>query len=62
MSENLIDHQFVVGDICMLRSGSPALTVINVKQNGSRTVCWFDNGTSKFDLFPSICLKPFVSK
>jgi len=52
------DWNFNIGDLCVLNSGSPMLTVVSIELNGDRVVSW-SNGDKLFqDKFPSICLRP----
>ena len=48
------DFKFGVGDVCVLNSGSPVMTVTVIEPNGNRCVDWDGGSTS----FPSICLRP----
>lgn len=52
MSQEVIGKKFEIGDICLLKSGSPELTITDIFPDGKRLVSWFDdNGRVEFPPF-----------
>ena len=48
-----------VGDLVVLNSGSPILTVAEVDEDRNVIVTWFDSsGVERNSQFPEACLKP----
>lgn len=52
------DWQFVEGDVCVLNSGGPVMTVEEVLGNGDRKCKYFDGKQVQYATFPSPCLRP----
>lgn len=55
------DTKFEVGDVVMLKSGGPSMTITNIRQNDQTTVVpyhcvWFVGGEVKEGNFPGAAL------
>jgi uncharacterized protein YodC (DUF2158 family) len=49
--------KFKVGDVCFLNSGSPAMTVVEVRPAGIVDVTWTRCGEPQGYAFPVACLR-----
>ena len=45
-------EQFQIGDVVYLKSGSPAMTIIEFKSNGQYKTVWIDGNGEHFSLYP----------
>ncbi|KTC81761.1 YodC family protein [Legionella brunensis] len=46
-----MDNQFKVGDVVILKSGGPKMTVVSVEAENELRCTWFVNGEIKEDFF-----------
>ena len=56
-----MENTFVIGDVVVLKSGGPKMTIQNLGQyvetNNGAYCKWFEGTTVKEDLFDANCLK-----
>jgi uncharacterized protein YodC (DUF2158 family) len=50
-------NAFKVGDVVELKSGSPDMTVTELKDNGDLVCRWFAGGKAQEDVFPPDAVK-----
>ena len=46
-------EEFKLGDIVMLKSGSPSMTIIHVNSDGMLTCRWYDGKQFHTEFFPT---------